>query len=199
MQSASAFLHYLETAADHDKVTSFAKPLFDCISGGYWDAARDIALLSRTTHNADFEYEDDFLYIRFLQEFFFLGRVEDRQTALLERYDKVLEGKSAVRLDICRTFLRHDSAGFDLTLQELLNEREETLENLVARGGTTEEEATWLRPYSNEAAALLKLAEREGFRTQESYAQVPDEIRPESGFRFSSDAWRNLNFTPEPR
>jgi hypothetical protein len=199
MQSAAAYLEYLGRAPEEDKVTSFAKPFFDSIAGGYWDAAREIAARSRASHHPDFEYEDDFLYVRFLQERFFLGATEAALMELLARYEAVGEGRPDVRLDLCRTFAGGDSDAFDETLQELLRRRADELESLVSRGGTTEEEATWLRPYSNEATALLKLAERLGFPTQSSYSQVPNDVRPLSPFSFSADAWRTLDFVPTRR
>jgi hypothetical protein len=199
MQSAAAFLKYLRTAPEEDKVTSFAKPFFDAIAGGYWDAAREIAVQSRPTHSPDFEYEDDFLYVRFLQELFFLEGTEDATNGLLTRYAAVGEGKPDVRLDLCRAFAARDAQRFDEALEEFLDYRSGELEGLVRRGGTTEEEATWLRPYSNEATALLKLAERQGLATQASYSQVPEDVRPLSRFSFSADSWKSLDFVPGHR
>lgn len=51
MQSAGMYLHELQRQPEEAKVTSFAKPLFDAIGSGYWQAARWIAEASRATWN----------------------------------------------------------------------------------------------------------------------------------------------------
>src|ERR1043166_7131700 len=112
MQSASVYLFRLPTLTDDEKLTSRAACWWDAIAGGYWEAARDIAKWSRTTHNPNREHEDDFLYVTFLMQRYCLApdaadasareRFDRDQTARLERWHVVLEGAPDPKLDLCR-------------------------------------------------------------------------------------------------
>ena len=197
MQSAAAFLHSLRTTRIEEKVTSFAKPFFDAIVGSYWGAARDIATESRPTWNSDYEYEDDFVYVFFLMQQFFLDGSEEVLDESLARYERVLNGASDTRLGICRAFRRRDETLFHDSLTLLLEERRDKVDELMGRGALTDEQEAWVQYFSNEGAALLKLADRFQLRTGTHYLDIPEAVRVPSPWLFSENAWRNADFTPQ--
>lgn len=193
MQSGGAFLHYLSYAPDAQKATSQAKPFLDAIGSCYWDCARAIAQQSRQTWNEDEEYEEDFLYARFLMECFFLGADQATLEQRIARQDEVLkEGGSTIRLEICKSFFERDNKHFEETLVELLDERAATVEDMIAKDELPEEAWSWLRYFSSEGLALVRLAERIGFKTKPVYLHIPAIVRTAPNITFDPDAWRLL-------
>jgi len=198
MQSAAAFIFELRRAPDDSKVTSFARPLFDAISSGYWDAAIEMATLSRTTWNPDYEYEDDFLYVRFWMQQL-LGEPRDQLDATLARYEQVLSGARDVRLDLCRAIHDIDDDGFDIALRTLLDQRRAEVDDLERREALKADTAAWIQHFALEGVALLKLAGRLGVVAGFDYPHCPELLRPDSPFAFDSRAWMQASFVPRRR
>ena len=194
MQSAGAYLYYLQRVGDEHKVTSQVKPFFDAIGGGFWNCAEAIANYSRLSWNGDYEYEDDFLYVLFLLKYFFLDSIDGECEGIIARFEEVSGGADGARLDICKAFLTADNALFEEMIHVLLDQRVEEVEKMIARNELPEEVWSWIRYFSSEGLALLRLAERRGFATGETYLHVPDSVRAEASFPFDSDAWRNLDY-----
>jgi hypothetical protein len=199
MQSASLYLFELSRQPDAAKVTSFAKPLFDAMVSGYWEAARWIAEASRPTWNPDREYEDDFLYVWFLCKHALLDAPRTETEPLLERYRAVLEGAFDVRLDLCRALLDADDAAFDAELRVLLERRRDEVEALADRGVLGNDASTWVRHFALEGLALLALAERQGMRTGPRYLHCPTPARSESPYEFDRNAWMRVDHRPRRR
>lgn len=193
MQSGAAFLHYLSYAPDAQKATSQAKPFLDAVGSCYWDCALAIARGSRQTWNEEEEYEEDFLYTRFLMEFFLLGADQSTVEQRIMRQEDVLkEGGSTIRLEICKSFFERDNNRFQEALVELLNERAATVEDMIAKDELPEEAWSWLRYFSGEGLALVRLAERIGFKTSPVYLHIPAVVRGVPNYPFDPDAWRIL-------
>lgn len=192
MQSAGAYLSFLGFANDDQKVTSEARPFLDAVGCGYWDAATEIARASRRTWNEGCEYEEDFLFVLFLMEHFFLGAPVDRSRAIIDEHERVTEGEDRAHREVCTALLERDSALFHSSLTDLLAERKERVEAMVRRDAMPEEHWSWLRYFSLEGWALLKLAERQGMQTALNYLHVPRAIRKPSPLVFDSDAWRSF-------
>lgn len=195
MQSAAAFLMELRRTPEEEKVTSFARPLFDAVGAGYWDAAVEISRLSRTTWNRDQEYEDDFLYAHFWTQLL-LGAPGPGLEAILARHAQVLEGGADVRLDLCRALLRRDDEGFDAALRALLAHRDVEVRGMVARKAISDDAAVWLQHFALEGVALLQLARRLGLRAGEGYLHCPDALRAVSPFAFDPHAWATPTYVP---
>jgi hypothetical protein len=198
MQSAAAFAMELGRAPESEKVTSFARPLFDAVSSGYWDAATEIARRSRTTWNPDYEYEDDFLYVMaWLQ--LVLGATPAELEATLRRYERVLDGALDLRFTLLRTLVDRDAAAFDVALRALLEHRKAEADQLVERRAIKSETAAWVQNFALEGVALLKLAERLAIPTGKDYLHCPEIVRPDSPFVFDPNAWRAAAFSPMRR
>lgn len=196
MQSAAAFLYELRRASEDSKVTSFARPLFDAVSSGYWDCAIEIARDSRASWNPDHEYEDDFQYVRFWMLYGLLDAPSHEIEAVLTRYEQVLEGAPDTRLDICRALFEHDETAFDASLRQFLQNRRAEVDDMVRRSVMLGETAAWLQHFSLEGVALLKLAERHGMTAVATYLHCPDILKPDSPFVFNPGAWTNPDFAP---
>lgn len=199
MQSASLYLLELQRQPDDAKVTSFAKPWFDAVGSGYWEAARWIAQASRATWNPRREYEDDFLYAWFLMKLAVLEAPTEEAQALLDRYQVVLEGAHDVRLELCRALLAADEAAFHTALTALLERRRDEVNRLIDRGVLGNDAAMWMRHFALEGVALLQIAERRGMKTGARYLHCPDPARTESPYEFDRNAWMRVDYRPRRR
>lgn len=205
-QAAGAYLFRLPHMAEEDKATSFAAVFWDAVAGGYDGAARDIALYSRRTPNPDREHEDDFLYVMYLMQRYFLApadadvaareRHAREQDARLARWEAVLEGGDDPRLGLCAALRDSDAPAFQAALLQAAAAREAKLEKLVERGSLTQELALWMKPVWPEGLALLRLAERDGLDTAFPCPGVPDLLRVQPTLAYDSNAWRKVAWTP---
>lgn len=209
MQAASCYAFGLASLREEDKATSLAGCWWDAIGGGYWEAARDIARLSRTTHNPTKEHEDDFLYVMFLMTRFCLtpksaeSGVADTSTtgqaAMLQRWEAVLDGAEDPRLDLCRAIDARDASAFQEALVATGEKRAATLDGMAAKGTLNEEQALWVRPVWPEGLGLLRLAEADGLGSDFDCPGVPAVLRVRPPFRYDRNAWRTLDYTPSAR
>lgn len=195
MQSASAYAMELRRTPDEAKVTSFSRPLQDAMSIGDWYAAQEIARLSRTTWNPDYEYEDDFLYVRFWHHLLLDASTTEIE-ATLAHYQEVIGVHADVRLEVCRALHKPDEDGFDTALRALLNERKAKVDDLVGRTVIPEEQGSWIQHFALEGVALLKLAERRGLHPGPGYRHCPDIVRGESPFVHDPNAWMQVDYIP---
>jgi len=191
-RSGRAFLHFLRSANDAQKITSKADPFFDALACNDLGGAAEIARLSRHSWNAEEEYEDDFLYVLFLMKLFFLDAKDDELDLLLKRYVEVLEGGTDIRLDVCKALGEKNEEEFNGALHGLLTERDDKVRERVFKETILEEEAVTVGRLSVEGLALLKLAEIRGLRTAEDYPMAPAIAR--RGFPGDVDAegWRRI-------
>ncbi|MBW2737452.1 MAG: immunity 49 family protein [Deltaproteobacteria bacterium] len=190
-KSGRAFLHFLANSRASDKSTSKAEPFFDSIASRDLVCAREIARNSRLTWNKNEEYEDDFQYILFLMNLFFLYATEEACERNLQRYEEILDGDADPRLDICRAFAVKDSEEFHVALGELLEAHESRYQRLSRVDAILPEEAATEGKLCVEGLALLNLAEMMGLALDEDYLFIPSTARDQVAVVFSDDDWKN--------
>ena len=157
---------------------SFNGPFFDAVAANQFGLAEKIVQLSPQEWRARDEYEDDFAYAHFLH-----GLVVNQRegyaegAAILDRFERVLEGASSPRLAVCRAMLSGNADEFEIAFGDLLSERE--AEMMAARQTSGAEEVTF-EPEANifiEGLALLKLAGRLGVSVEPEHAMCPSIAR----------------------
>lgn len=195
MQSAAAFIHFLSRCPEDQKVTSQAKPFFDALCAGHIHAARQIGALSRTTWHQGMEYEEDFLYIATL-----MALIADPPGAssaeLIERLEVAAQGTEPFRVEVCRALIQREAEAFEAALEDNLASRVEGIEGLVASGSLPDEFAAWLRHFSSEGFALVRIAEAIGLPAAGPYLHVPQITRAKSPLRFDPTAWQQIHYRP---
>lgn len=209
MQSASLFAFGLPGIAAEQRTTALAAPFWDAVAATYWDAARRIALASRMSHNPKREHEDDFLYVAFLMQRYFLApgpepsdeartAHEAAQVQRLERWEQVLEGGLDPRLSLCHALLDRDAGAFAEALLAMSDARSEYLSARGKTGRLSKEELAWLRPIWPQGLALLRLAEHDDLVLEEGLEVpgVPPVLRVANPYVYHADAWRSLDFQP---
>ncbi len=196
VRSAHARRSYLrksrdqQNADDHNLALSRTEAFFDALAAGDARLAREIADLSVSTWNADWEYEDDFCYFLFLHEVVRAPELPDEQrlNSTLNQFEKALEGAESPRLNVCSALLARDTKAFSDKFEALLD----SIRNLNDKKRELVEsyELTfWPRSFvSIEALALLRIAAMTGIAVDPgpfvlcpALARLPEHTEPESG------------------
>lgn len=183
IRSALVRIHVLErTPPDVQRTTRFcsasrSSSFFDALAAGRFDLASTIATLSPRQWTPRFEYEDDFLYARFMYDLVAMGPQAEHLPALLDRFEDVLEGAPSDQLDLCRLFLDPDRGGFERTFNSMVSARSEWVEFQFRSIGRDElsfagEQHIWI-----EGLAILRLAESRGIAVKPEYRFCPREAR----------------------
>jgi len=203
IQSALTRKFYLMRCMDegllHEpaRKASFLDPFLDAVAASQWKLAKEIAMLSPTEWLEDYEYEDDYLYAKFLHGIVDCNPTEQESLMrLLERFGHVLEGAVSDRLEICKALLCIDKGLFDSAFGDLLEEHEVTtskiadpkLDSVLAQEFTFEPN----RRINVEALALLQIAEQRGIETDSEYKYCPSLARKVTYSAFVPISFPNL-------
>lgn len=190
--SGRAFAHFLGIVDEQVKQTSKSLPFFDAVASGDFEGAELLARRSRRSWAQGEEYEEDFLFVEFCMQWFFLGAPLLECEALLGRYEAALQGAEDSRLPICRSLLAGDSQAFNSALELFLAERSARVETLAMNDRLSEEERATSGNLSVEGLALLRFAERRGMEVERDYLHVPSTARGGGERSFLPDAWMRL-------
>ncbi|WNG50109.1 hypothetical protein F0U60_42795 [Archangium minus] len=190
--SGRVFLHSLLNGGATQHILSRASPFFDAIGAHDFDGARQLASCSRRTHEAGTEYEEDFLYVRFLMDHCVLDQPENEGRAMLQRMERVLQGSEEPRLEVCQALLARDEQRFEEALNQFLTSEEQRNERLYQAQRLSRERWSTEARLSVEGLALVMLAEHLGLSTQHEYPRIPSVARSRVAPREAPDAWRRL-------
>ncbi|WP_158625132.1 Imm49 family immunity protein [Corallococcus terminator] len=169
---------------------SRAAPFFDALAACDWDCARELSLRSPRERRVELEYEEDFLYVRFLMDFCVLKRSEEEARACLARFESVLQGSEEPRLQVCQALLSRDEASFQAALEDFLKAEARRYVLLRERGRISQEVWATDAKVCVEGLALVLLAEHAGLKTPSVFPTIPSVARCEAPPVESLDAWR---------
>ncbi|RKG86096.1 Imm49 family immunity protein [Corallococcus terminator] len=190
--SARAFVHFASSVPEGQNLTSRAEPFFDAVACGDTEAARELARLSPRACDRNREYEEDFLFVRFLMDHFFLGLDAREGKALLKRYEEVLESSEDSRLAVCQALLVADEARFDEGLSRMMEAREVRFRKLREKESAAEEVLATEGYVSVEGLALVRLAVSKGLHPLEDHLFIPSVAREQVALRFRPDSWTHF-------
>lgn len=193
-RSATAWLWFLRNAADAEKATSKAQAFYCAIACDDVETATELARFARYTVNRDEEYEDDFLYVAFLMQTFFLRSGTDASRRLIERMEVLLAGDSTPQVELCRALLAGDSTAFGAAIERRIVEHREWLALAEERGAMKPEELATDGQIFLEGLALVRLAERLGLDVEAEYPLVPALVR-NGGCKDGFESWRDFDST----
>lgn len=191
-QSGRAYAAWLRHASEKEKRTGQSPPFFDAIAAGDFQGALDIARLSKRIWARGVEYEEDFLFVEFLMQRFFLDASPETGESLLKRYRTVLKGSEDLRLEVCIALQESSSERFNDALASYLAEWKDQQDQLEEEGGVAPEVLATAGRLCVEGVALARLAERMGLETEEDYLLVPSVAREAVSITFKPDSWMDL-------
>ncbi|MBE4748076.1 immunity 49 family protein [Corallococcus sp. ZKHCc1 1396] len=190
--SARAFAHFARSSPGAN-LTSRSQPFFDAVACGDTEAARVIARLAPRACDRNREYEEDFLFVRFLMDHCFLDMDWRDGKAQLERYEEVLAGSLDVRLDVCQALAAAaDGARFDEALTRMMEARELRFQRLGEKETVAEEVLATEGYVSVEGLALVRLAVSKGLHPQEDFLFIPSVALDEVHLRYRPDSWKHF-------
>lgn len=146
--------------------------LMDAIAASDLELGRQIVSVSRNSWLQDAEYEDDFCYAQLIHGIL-QGADKTAGEAIIDQFEKVLDGKPNPRLDVCRALLNQDQTAFEQAFRELLLDREAKIAADKARFQLEEPEVMAQRLIYIEGLAVLRLATLLGLQTETDYLFCP--------------------------
>jgi hypothetical protein len=188
-KSSQLFRSGLDRIDATSVIVSRAKALFDAIACGDRALATNLARLLPSVWHTGREYEEDFLYVRFIVDHFLLSSSREHDEATVARMEAVLEGATDVRLDLCRAFLDRDQEAFGSAFTEFLDDYAQQSTHLVQRGRLMDELACSLPHVCVEGLALLRFAEDCSFEVEQEYPLIPSLVRDLPAELPAADAW----------
>lgn len=137
--------------------------------------AERIARHAPGEHRAEREHLEDFLYVHFLLQHFFLGAAPDTCEDIAARLTEAsLEDVAATaRADVCRALLTRNADGFQEALLTLIGEHRSWYETGFQRGRLPEEVWAIDGNLFIEGLALVRLARTVGLPTAEESPLIP--------------------------
>ncbi|MFY0526215.1 Imm49 family immunity protein [Archangium gephyra] len=169
---------------------SRAAPFFDALAAFDLEGARELATRAPQSRRADSEYEEDFLYVRFLMDYCLLDQPQQEARQTLERFEAVLQGSEEPRLEVCQALLEREEERFQEALQRMVSAQSRRYAHLRERGRLTQE--TWATDAKVcvEGLALGVLAERMGLRMPGEHPSLPGVARCHQAPTAPPDAWK---------
>lgn len=192
-QSGAAFAHYLAETRREPPPSNKLRPFFDAVAAGDFTSAERIARRARRAWAKGLEYEEDFLFVEFLMQHFFLGGSAADGHGLLARYEAALGAAEDARLPICRALLDLDARAFDEGLSLYLESRSIHFEAVASRQSLPPDVLVTERYFSLEGLALLRLAESKGLPVSPDHLHVPSTAREARREPFRPDSWTHLS------
>lgn len=191
-RSALAMVAFLNRAGRDGVPASTAHAFFDAVACGANDAAKAIAAAARQTWEPSAEYEDDFLYARYLMDLH-AGIERAAIAPILARYEVVLDGADDPRLDLCSALHARDSAAFERGLTQLVERLFTEYEERVGDDTLHPDEAVTTSLVSVEGLALVQLAHRESLTIGDDHLLLPSLARRiDLRSPLAPDQWQQL-------
>jgi hypothetical protein len=162
---------------DHDSASGRIDGLMDALAASDLELGREIVGVSRTSWLQGSEYEDDFCYAQLIHGLLSQETDEAVTNAIIEQFEKVLDGRPSARLDVCRALRNREQTAFDDAFDGLIHEREEKIAADKARFQLEEPEAMSQRLIYLEGLAVLRLATLQGLKTEADYLFCPSIAR----------------------
>lgn len=151
-------------------------PLFDALALGDVNKATEIANFYPDQWHPDWEYEEDYLYYKFICQY--LLRLKQRNTSdldeLLQRWKVVVENNTGNDFSVCTGLLNSDRDEFMSGLLGLIEEREQKFEDWRETASYIPEVEYCNRYVYVNGLGLLSLASLSNMRINETILTLPD-------------------------
>ncbi|NTX02419.1 Imm49 family immunity protein [Myxococcus sp. CA040A] len=169
---------------------SRATPFFDALAAFDIEGARELAIRAPHSRRVDSEYEEDFLYVRFLMDHCLLDQPVHEAGLALARFEKVLQGSKEPRLDVSRALLTRNEERFHEALQQLVSAQRKRHVLLRERGRLSQELWATEAKVCVEGLALCILAEHLGLRAPDAQPGLPSVARFRQRPSVPSESWK---------
>ncbi len=162
----------LDLVPPADRITSRLLPFFDAVAAGDAEAACRLAALASAEAPSPLEYEEDFLFVRFVMHQVCPDAGSDG-AALLDRYRPIAEAIDDPRYGLCLALHERDAAAFGVHLEAFLEAYLDRMRRVIEAGRMRPDRAATEGLCSVEGVALVRLARQAGLRLDANYPGVP--------------------------
>jgi hypothetical protein len=180
IRSARVRVHFLDQCLKKNELNEIRRassrnePLFDAIAVKDIGLARRIASLSPEQWFSNVEYEEDYAYTQIIQRILPDNQLNAESVQnLMDQFERVLEGNSSARFDLCIALLKKDQDIFDEAFEDLITERDSQVSNEKSRWLMIDSVTLANQYLFIEGVAILQLAETLGLQTKQEYRYCP--------------------------
>ncbi|OUS25276.1 hypothetical protein A9Q99_22045 [Gammaproteobacteria bacterium 45_16_T64] len=149
---------------------TMGKPLFSAIAAKNTSLAQRICQNMPDKFQADFDYEDDFLYFGLIELLIAQQRDEDNIEAALKKFFTASEQGASLRYQVMESICEKNQVQFDEAFVDLIDERELSFQE----NDLKPDFALTGRHIFVEGVALAHLAKINGMLLQPQYNTLPD-------------------------
>jgi len=168
-----AYTEFLQNANPSEIAISKILIFFDAVCLGDVELMAGIARFAPTTRNPRKEYEEDFLYMRILMDYFALQKTADDIAPLMKEFESLHVDYPDQRYSLLLALFNKDSSGFADALEVLIDERAEQYSDGGDLYKGTQDEASILTHMSTEVVAWIKLAKQQDLAVAQEYKLAP--------------------------
>lgn len=161
------------------------------LAAGHVELAKQIAEHSPKKHDPKVEYEDDFLFMRFMADSILSGTTEDNLRKLVARWEVVLEGGESAEFAVCKSIADNDVDKFTDTFDLLIASRQQQLKQWRESMSFDEEMHSAEGFLYIKGMCLLRIAQLRGIPVKDEYPLVPRMALQLTNVTFpGEDSWR---------
>ena len=166
----------------------------DALAAGDLDTARAIARLSASRYAKGLEYEEDFLFSRFLHLQVLVPQDMEAQAQVLERWEKVVDsGDPDLRLGVCQSIHSADASRLPDAFQALVDARGREYREYRKQLDFDPEVAATVGAIYIDGLALVRLAELVSLPVPEAMEWLPALARVSLGMRLPArESWLRI-------
>lgn len=146
---------------------------FDTLAAGNFDLARRIDTVSHQKWFSKGEYEDDYCFTKFFHLMIQKNTDRDELVALVDRFEKSLEGATNPKLDVCHAFMANDQKILEEAFHDLIEAHDSYLAQEKERGQMEDPHIVAQRSIYVEGLAIIRIAERHGLKLQTEFKFCP--------------------------
>jgi hypothetical protein len=171
-KSARMCVFGLDLVPSAERITSKLLPFFDAVAAGDVEAACWLKALAPAAEPSPLEYEEDYLFVRFLMDHV-CSDVGSDAAVLLNRYRSVAAVIDDPRYGMCLALHERDAAAFGVYLEAFLESYLDRMRGIAEAGRMRPDRAATEGLCSVEGIALVRLARQAGLRLDAEYPGVP--------------------------
>lgn len=196
-KAGQARLAFLNMATDNHSfdrkflVASDSVGFSDALAAGDLETARAIARLSLDEYTNGLEYEEDFLFTRFLHLMAREPQDDDALARILKRWSRLAEGDFDAKLETCHALWKREESQFETAFKAIIDERKQDFKEYRRQLDFEPQVGATTGQIYVDGLAILRLAELEGLSTRGAYAMIPALARVPLGASLPpQDSWR---------
>ncbi len=158
---------------------------------GHFQLAKSIGEFSSKGHNPLIEYEEDFLFPRFMQLIINPDSSVSELKSLLLRWEEILQGDKSEELAVCKALLDKDAGEFADCFDSLIIARQLRMDAWKRKASFDEAMYAAEGNVYIDGICVLRIAEMRGIRVNDEYPLIPRLALRLNNSAFPADAiWR---------